>query len=398
MRIVHIITRFVSGGADENTALTCNRQAEMGHEVWLVHGAAFSERMLEMTDERVKVVPLPTLVREVDPLRDIRALGALAKIFRRIRPDIVHTHTSKAGIVGRMAALCVPSAKVIHGVHILPFTGERWPKRFLYVVLEKAAALRTDAFIDVSEGMRDLCLAYALGSEANHHVIFSGMDVEGFRHAAPADDLQALRTGEDEVLIGYVAVLERRKRHRELVQSLIPVLRAHPHAHLVLAGEGPERPVLESMISQAGLERQVHLCGFRNDIANAIAACDLCVFGSEREGLPRSLVQYALAGKPIVATHLPGIERIVREGENGYVVSEQDFAAFSQKVDNLVSDAARRDAFARASAALDLSEWDARTMVDRIQDVYAGVSTSGGGPRRGGRAAVGNVHDLPPQP
>lgn len=374
MRIVHIITRFVSGGADENTLLTCNHQAALGHDVWLVHGAEVADRMLRLMDDRVTAISLPSLVRDVHPVKDLAALARLARFFRRTRPDVIHTHTSKAGVVGRIAAMTVLDAKVVHSVHILPFTGEPLPKRLVYLALEKAATVRTDAFIDVSEGMRDLCLENSLGTPANHHVIFSGMDVESFCCAEPAGDLAGIRRDGNEILLGYVAVLERRKRHRELVASLRPLLSSRANVHLVLAGEGPERPALEEAISAAGLEKQVHIFGFREDIPRFIAACDLCLFASEREGLPRSIVQYAIAGKPIVATYLPGIERIVREGKNGHVVGEQDFDGFSAKIENLVADAGRRSAFAATSAALDLSDWDAGEMVERIQQVYEGIS------------------------
>lgn len=371
-RVVHVITRFVNGGADENTLLTCNHQAEAGHSVWLVHGDEFTDRMVGLLDPRVTVVALPSLVREVSPLKDLAALIRLTRFFLRVRPDIIHTHTSKAGIIGRLAAFAAPRAKVVHGVHILPFTNEPFAKRMLYLVLERLAALRTHAFIDVSEGMRDLCLEHSIGTEANHFVIRSGMDIESFRRAEPADDIAAIRRAVPAaVLIGYVAVLERRKRHRELFDTLLPLLERHDRVFLVMAGDGPERRMLEALVEARGLSERVFILGFREDVARVVAACDICVFASQREGLPRSLVQYAIAGKPIVAAWLPGIERVVRHEENGYVVPSDDFAEFFTRVEALVSDPEIRLRFAAASAATDLSEWDARAMTDRIEQVYA---------------------------
>ncbi|HCX67939.1 MAG TPA: glycosyltransferase family 1 protein, partial [Rhodobiaceae bacterium] len=320
LRIVHVITRFVNGGADENTLLTCNHQAEAGHEVWLVYGRDWTERMRGQLDPRVRAVELPSLVREVSPVKDIAALAGLARLYRRVRPDIVHTHTSKAGIVGRLAALAWLPARGVHGVHILPFTSEPFLKRIVYVLLEKLVALRTHAFIDVSEGMRDLCLEYRLGTNDNHFVIRSGMDVAKFRKATPADDIAALSGGEA-VVLGYVAVLERRKRHREMLEALVPVLKAQSHVSLVLAGDGPERHVIEAIIHENGLQDRVRVLGFREDVERVVAGCDICVFASQREGLPRSVVQYVIAGKPVVASALPGIERVIRDGENGFVVA-----------------------------------------------------------------------------
>ncbi|MEQ8268830.1 MAG: glycosyltransferase family 4 protein [Parvibaculum sp.] len=381
LRVVHVITRFVNGGADENTLLTCNRQAEAGHRVWLVHGDEFTERMTGLLDPKVNVVELSSLTREVSLFRDMAALGSLARLFRRVDPHVIHTHTSKAGIVGRLASFAVPRAKVVHGVHILPFTSEPFAKRMVYLGLEKLAALRTDAFIDVSEGMRDLCLAHSLGSDANHFVIRSGMDVDRFRHALPADDIAALRgSAEGTLIVGYVAVLERRKRHRELLQAMLPLLERHTQACLVMAGDGPERRLLEQMIAERGLSHRVRILGFREDVERVLAACDVCVFTSQREGLPRSVVQYAIAGKPVVATWLPGIDRVIRHEENGYVVPSDDFDAFAGKVETLVLDERLRKTFAAASAAADLSDWNASVMAERIEQVYRMFLGSGPNP------------------
>jgi glycosyltransferase involved in cell wall biosynthesis len=370
LRIVHVITRFVNGGADENTLLTCNHQAEAGHEVWLVYGRDWTERMRGQLDPRVRAVELPSLVREVSPVKDIAALAGLARLYRRVRPDIVHTHTSKAGIVGRLAALAWLPARGVHGVHILPFTSEPFLKRIVYVLLEKLVALRTHAFIDVSEGMRDLCLEYRLGTNDNHFVIRSGMDVAKFRKATPADDIAALSGGEA-VVLGYVAVLERRKRHREMLEALVPVLKAQSHVSLVLAGDGPERHVIEAIIHENGLQDRVRVLGFREDVERVVAGCDICVFASQREGLPRSVVQYVIAGKPVVASALPGIERVIRDGENGFVVAGDRLEGLAEGVEMLMRDTGLRASFAAASAATDLSEWDARTMTDQIGSVYS---------------------------
>lgn len=371
-KVVHIITRFVNGGADENTLLTCNHQAEAGHEVRLLHGPECTSRMLAMLDRRVEVVRIASLVREVSPGKDVAAVIGIARLLRRVRPDIVHTHTSKAGFVGRLAALASPGAKVVHGVHILPFNDQPLIKRYVYLALEKIAALRTDAFIDVSEGMRDLCLENGLGRLENHHVIRSGMDVAKFRHAAPAADILCIG-GEaaGAILIGYVAVLERRKRHRELLGSIAPLLRRHGHVHLVLAGDGPERPELESLTKEAAISAQVHFLGFRDDVDAVLAGCHVGVFVSEREGLPRSLVQYAIAGKPIVATRLPGIDRVLRDGFNGYVVAPDAFDDFAARLESLIADSDLRGTMAGKSRELDLSDWDAEKMVSRIDAVYA---------------------------
>jgi len=371
-KIVHVITRFIDGGADENTLLTCNHQARAGDAVWLVHGAAVSRRMLDQLDPAVGALRLPSLVREISPLKDLAALVRLARLFRRIRPDVVHTHTSKAGIVGRLASLAVPRARVFHGVHILPFVAAPAPVRLVYIALERLAALRTRAFIDVSPEMRALCLKYRIGRPERHFVVPSGMEIARFRAAVPAPDLAALRArlGPRAVLAGYLAALEPRKRHRALIEALAPVLAAEPDVHLALAGDGHERPAVEALVAERGLGTRVHVLGFRDDPERVIAACDFCLFASLREGLPRAVVQYAAAGKATLATSLPGIEIVLRDGENGYVVAPDDMAGLARRFAELARDAATRKAMAAASATLDLSDWEAAAMARRIEAIY----------------------------
>lgn len=371
-RILHVITRFIDGGADENTALTCNHQALSGNEVWLIHGRDFSERMLEMLEPEVERICLPTLIRNISPLRDAAALMALVRLFREIRPYVVHTHTSKAGILGRLASLAVPEAHVVHGVHILAFLAASPMVRLVYTVLERLAARYTSAFISVSPMMRDLCLEHGIGARDKHFVVLSGMDLDCFSQAEPAPDLVELRRriGEGAVIAGHMAAFEKRKRHRKLIKAVAPVLMENTHIHLALAGDGPELLALKDLVVELGLERQVHFLGFRKDPEQFLAACDICLFASSREGLPRTVVQYAAAGKPILATDLPGIDMVVREGGNGHIVAADDFAAFRMRFEELALNASKRGRLARYNDRIDLSEWQAVEMVRRIEKIY----------------------------
>lgn len=369
-RIVHVITRFINGGAEENTLLTCNHQAATGHAVWLVYGAEYRPRMLQQLDRRVIPVRLSSLVRPVSPARDLAALWRMAWLLSAIGPDVIHTHTSKAGIIGRLASLVTPSARVVHGVHILPFGDAPDEGRSPFVLLERLAALRTHAFIHVSAHLRDCCLKRGVGRPDEHFVVASGMDIGRFRAAEPAPDMRALReaAGEGAVIAGYLSVFEPRKRHRQLIECLAPALLRRPGLHVALAGDGPDRAMLEETVAALGLAKQVHFVGFRNDPDRFIAGCDLCLFASALEGLPRVVVQYAAVGRPILATRLPGIDLVVEDGRNGHVVD--DFDHFARCFEALADDAATRRAMADESAGLDLWDWDAAKMVRRIDEIY----------------------------
>ena len=193
LRITHVITRMIRGGADENTLLSCNHQARHGHDVRLICGSEHSTAILERLDPAVSVEVLPSLVRELDPRRDMRAVWELTRSLRDTRPQVVHTHTSKAGIIGRVAARLAGVPAIVHGVHILPFLNVGRLQRLAYLGAERAVAAITDAFVDVSEGMRDVGLAHRVGPPERHVVIPSGMDLDRFADAQPvaAEEIQA---------------------------------------------------------------------------------------------------------------------------------------------------------------------------------------------------------------
>ncbi len=375
--VVHVITRFIRGGADENTLLTCNGLAARGHKVTLIYGRDHHPDMIARLDASVAPILLPSLVREVSPATDLRCLRDMRAMLRRLAADIVHTHESKAGIIGRLAAPRA-TARVVHGVHILPFVNVSATKRLLYLALEKIAARRTDAYIDVSAGMRDECLAHGLGTPASHTVVPSGMDTAAFRNAVPAADI---RQEADERAAGaratialMLAAFEPRKRQAQLLRAVAPVLRNRPNLVLALAGDGPQRPEIMALATELGIAAQVMFPGHRDDAAAVIAAADVCLMASEREGLPRVIVQYALAGKPVIATALPGIAQVVTHGESGIVTPLDDLAALAGALESLAEDPARQAAMSAAARTRDLSAWDTDAMVDAIEACYADLA------------------------
>jgi glycosyltransferase involved in cell wall biosynthesis len=404
LRIAHVITRLLNGGADENTVLSCNHAAREGHEVILVHGADTHAEIVAKVDPAVRTVALPSLVQPVVPGSDLRALGDLRRLFARLRPYVVHTHTSKAGILGRIAARATATPVIVHGVHIVPFwnVGER--EALAYRNLERAAAGVTDAFVDVSSGMRDLCLEAGIGSPAQHHLIHSGFDLERFRGARPPEDWrELLGLGPDEerppVLV-MVAAFEARKRHAELLAQLPKIVERSPEVRLVLVGDGKLRAEVEAQVEAAGLGRNVIFAGFRPDPERLIALADLCVLASMREGLPRVLMQYLAAGRPVAAADLPGLHDVVVEGVNGTIAPADDLGALGDAIAALLADDERRERLAAGAAATDLSDWDAGRMGDRIEAVYREViatkyreSLAGPEPRRAlaGAASRGAV-------
>ena len=392
LRIAHVITRLINGGADENTVISCNQAVRSGHSVLLVHGAQTRPEILAAVDPRVETVCLPSLVQPVAPLSDMRALGDLVRTFRRYGPDVVHTHTSKAGILGRLAARATRVPVLVHGVHIVPFDNVGRLERRAYLTAERSVQGMTHAFIDVSPAMRDLCVQAGVGTPERHYVVPSGLDLSLFRNATePEDWRDLLRLQPDDPrppIVVMLAVFEPRKRHLECLESLPRIVAGFPEARFVLAGDGPLRGEIEARIRTLGLERNVVLTGFHPHPEQLIALADVCLLASAREGLPRVLVQYLAGGRPVVAADLPSIEEVLRHGVNGLVVGS-DLEDLADAVIALLDDPTRRAGFARGAAATDLSDWDARRMGERLEAVYADV-IRGRMPRRvrGRREAV----------
>lgn len=375
MRIAHVITRLISGGADENTIITCNGQAELGHEVHLIVGAVAQKPMLEALSDKVIVHQAPSLVQPLSPLNDVMALGQVFRVLRSIRPNLVHTHTSKAGIIGRFASVLARVPLVIHGVHILPFLNVAPAHRALYLAAERFAGRYTDAFIHVSEGMWREAVRQGLGPSAIHEVVPSGMDIERFIHADAVSDGELGRElGQPHDAAGkrlvMVSALEPRKRVVEFLDAFRAVVDAVPGAQLLVFGEGPERQRIERRIEALGLSGRVVLMGFRSDVERWLASAQVCVLASEREGLPRAVVQYALAGKPIVTTRLAGIEAIVRDGWNGRLVEAGDLGAMARHLVQLLGDEQELGRMSHNSRSLDLSPWSDAAMVAQIESIY----------------------------
>ncbi|RWE87956.1 MAG: glycosyltransferase family 1 protein [Mesorhizobium sp.] len=375
LRIAHVITRLINGGADENTVHSCNWAAQGGHDVVLLHGETVLPEIIAKVDPRVELIGVPGLTRSISPVSDMRALLALTRRFRALNADIVHTHTSKAGILGRFAAWAAGVPAIVHGVHIVPFVNVGVAERFAYLALEKLAAPVTSAFISVSEGIRDLYLSAGVGHPDKHYVVHSGFDLDRFRNAGPPDGWRdLLRLTPDaprpSVLL-MIAAFEPRKRHTEFLDAFNKVAVRLPDAVLVLAGDGPLRSTVESRAKRLGLERQVVFTGYRDDPERLIALADLCLLCSMREGLPRVVMQYLAGGKPCVACDLPGLREVLRPGINGVITPADDLAAMADAIAALLEDRRRLACLAQgAAAATDLSNWDVKLMGKRTDAIY----------------------------
>jgi glycosyltransferase involved in cell wall biosynthesis len=320
MRVVHIITRLILGGAQENTLFNCaDLIREYGDEVTLVTGPGLGpEGSLEDQARRmgVPLVVLPQLRRNIHPTRDASSYWAIKRALRALRPEVVHTHSGKAGLLGRMAAHALRVPAVVHTVHGAPFHAYQGRgARLFFRACERHAARRCHALISVADAMTSQMVAARVAPREKFTTIYSGMDVEPFL-AAHEHRQRARREfgfGDDDVVVGKIARLFHLKGHEDLIAAARLVVGRHPHLKFLFVGDGVLRPRLEAQIAEAGLADHFRFAGLvpPERIPELIGAMDVVVHTSLREGLARVLPQGLIAGKPVVSYDIDGAREVV---------------------------------------------------------------------------------------
>jgi glycosyltransferase involved in cell wall biosynthesis len=375
--VVHVATRMALGGAEENTLYTVNGLDPARYRVSLITGRGSNPATLARLAPHVELVEVPQLVRDISPRNDAVALAAIRRYLRAERCDIIHTHMSKAGILGRAAARMAGVPVIVHTVHGSVFNEHVGRVSYgVYWTLEWLAAKMTDRMISVGEDLRRRQLAAGIGTPGQYQVIRSGMELEWFADAAESTPerrraiRESLGVPVDVPLIGKVARLEHPKGHEFFFDMAERVSKLHPTAHFVALGAGDLLDQFQADVDRRGLAERVHFAGFRPDIADVLAALDVVVLTSLMEGLPRALVQAAATGVPIVTFEVEGAAEIVREGVNGYIVPSKDVSLLTERVSSLLDDPVKAEEMGRAGRSLVSQAWTVESMVREISAVY----------------------------
>jgi len=380
VKIMHISTRLILGGSQENTILSCEGQADRGHEVSLVHGPIYGPEgtMLPMVEGHagIDVVETQNLVREIDPRRDFACRRDLARLIRERRPDVVHTHSSKAGILGRAAAWSEGVPAVVHTIHGLPFHPyQSRLKHMLYVASERWAAKRCHAIVCVADAMRDQALEQGVGRPELFTTIYSGMRVEEFLDFD--GDRNTVRAGfgftSDDFVVGTIARLAELKGHDDLLDALADPMRAEPRLKLLWIGDGYHRERLLGRIRSLGLEDQVVLGGrlLPDRIPGVMHAIDLLAHPSWREGLPRTVPQALLSTTPVVAHDVDGTREVLVDGQTGWLVAPGDHDGLRSAILEAMADPDEARSMAEVGREACRKIFPAKRMVDELERLYA---------------------------
>ena len=351
MRIAHIITRLILGGAQENVVLCCeDLLRDYGDDVLLITGPALGPEGSLLDRARAGGVPLavlPALQRAIHPGRDLVAYHAIRQAVREFRPDVVHTHSAKGGILGRAAAWRLGVPAIVHTVHGAPFHPyQSAAARALFRGCERWAAKRCHSLISVADAMTDLLVAAGVAPREQFTTIYSGIEVEPLLQADRLRDAVRRNLGyqPDHVVIGKIARLFHLKGHEYLIEAARRLVRAEPQIRFLLVGDGVLRKRLERQIRAAGLEGHFQFVGLvpPAEIPGLVAAMDIVVHTSLREGLARALVHGLLAGKPVVSFDIDGAREVVVNDITGYLVPPQDCGELTAALQRLAADSTLR--------------------------------------------------------
>jgi glycosyltransferase involved in cell wall biosynthesis len=378
MRVTHIITRLIVGGAQENTVATVlGLRQKPGVETRLISGPTDGpEGSLEPA---VAPIPglltiVPELVRPIHPLKDWLALRRLEKILREQKPDIVHTHSGKAGILGRLAARRAGVPVIIHHIHgpsFGPFQGP--PANWIFIAAERYAAGVTTHFVCSAQAMTRLYLAAGIGRPEMFTRIFSGFPVEPFANAANDPALRSqLGLAPDAFVIGKIARLAPLKGHEDLLTAFQRLLPQFPRARLLLVGDGRLRTQLEARARTLGLADKVIFTGLvpPGEVPRYVGIMDCLAHLSAREALSRVLPQALAAGKPVVSYDFDGADEICLDGETGFLVRTGDTATVTQRLLQLANDALLRERLGRRGQQFVRENFAVEQMVDNLYHLY----------------------------
>jgi glycosyltransferase involved in cell wall biosynthesis len=389
-RVAHIITRLILGGAQENTLYTVIGQ-QRDYDVTLFIGVDDgTEGSLRdrAAAANVRLVVVPSLVRPIQPFTDLRALFALARLLRKGRFDIVHTHSSKAGILGRIAARIAGVPVVVHTLHSLVFHEYQaaW-KNSLYIWLKRRCAPITDLLISVNEQTTRGALEAGIGRPEQYLTIYSGIELDRFLSVRDRLDSAAAkrRVGipPDAPVVGKVARLFPLKGHDQFLAVAVEVARLNPAAWFLLVGDGPLRHDLEQKVETLGLRGRTVFTGRvpPDEVPECLQAMDVVVHTSLREGIARVLPQAAAVGKPVVTFRLDGAPEVVKDGVSGYLVPALDTATLARRVAELLTDADRRESMGEAGRIFAERNFSVDHMVERINEQYARLLAARACPR-----------------
>ncbi len=370
--VAHIITKLELGGAQQNTLFTVSHLDGQRYRPVLITG---EEGILDAEARNlpgVEFFQIPTLVRHIRPFADVRALCSLISYLMKIKPAIVHTHSSKAGILGRLAAKLSGVPIIIHSIHGYGFTPyQPYVVRKVLIAMERLASKCTTRFFSVSQANRAVGIQLGLFTEAQSTVIRSGIDLAAFRKTQVNVTAKRAELGfsQDQFLVGMVGALKPQKAPLDYVRVAAQVYRHYKNVRFLLVGDGELREAVKEEVSRLELEDVFYLVGWRQDIVEIMKSLDIFVLTSLWEGLPRVYLEALSSGIPVVGTRVDGAAEVIQHDINGMLAEPGDIPALANAVLTLLTDPERRHRLKQQCQELPPS-FDIQEMVRQQEEEY----------------------------
>ena len=392
VKVLRVIARLNMGGPALHVAYLTDGLKKRGYDTTLVAGslARGEDSMAFVADARdVPVIRIDELGREISPLRDLVATFRLARLIRRERPQILHTHTAKAGTVGRVAALLAGSRRppiIVHTFHGHVLRGYFGPLRSLFFrLLERWLASRTTALIAVSPQVRDDLVSLGVAPRERFVVIRLGIELD--ERVAPeqngrVESRRYLGIPDDRFAVGWIGRMTAVKRTDDVLVAFKTLRESGIDATLCMVGDGPDRASLEQRAHELGIVRDTLFLGYQEDVAPFYAAFDALVLPSSNEGTPVSVIEALGAGRPVVATRVGGVPDVVRDGLDGFLVEPGATEELAERLGRLARDPALRERMGRQGRERVLPRYAVDRLVADVDELYRSLLSAGGRRRR----------------
>ncbi len=383
MKIVHIITRLIVGGAQENTLITCRLLAARGHEVTLITGPALGPegQLFDQTvNQEYGTHVIKEMRRPIAPIKDFVSYHKIKGLLQGLQPDIVHTHSAKAGILGRWAASNLRNRpRIVHGVHGLSFHPYQSKSlNNLYIAIERRAALRTDHFITVADAMTSQSLAVGIGKGRPYTTAYSAIDESSYLAATPQADILTFRhrhdISEDAVVLVTVARLFMLKGHDYIIESAKELAKRFDKVMWLFVGNGNLTEHYQQQAQSLGLAARFRFTGLipPTEVPLAIKASDMLVHCSLREGLARTLPQAMLCSRPAISFDVDGAREVVNDN-TGRLIEPKNVDQLTGACAELIENRELREQLGRNGLAQVKDRFAPDTMVDTIEAAYGSL-------------------------
>jgi glycosyltransferase involved in cell wall biosynthesis len=385
LKIVHVITRLILGGAQENTLITCKLLVERGHDVTLITGPALGpegELFEQASGQGYEIVVVDRLRRAINPYNDAVSYFQIKRLLHELKPDVVHTHSAKAGILGRFAGYALKNkwgenlpavVHTIHGLAFHPYQSELLNK--FYIAIEKSTAKRTDFFISVADAMTEQATAVGIGAPERYVTAYSAIEEDDFLEPISQQHKSEFRQkhgiADDAVVLVTIARLFMLKGHEYIVESAKELSKRFDNCVWLFVGDGTLSEQLKQQARQLGLAHRIKFAGLLppGEIPLAIQSSDILVHCSLREGLARALPQGMLCGRPAISFDVDGAREVVND-ETGRLIEPKNVEQLTKACAELIEDKDLRERLGEQARQSVKKKFAPDTMVDIIEEVY----------------------------